>query len=92
MTYLWSLPGGPNAEEATKEWLKAHYPCLKGYESRPDRNEAPRFLRRIDRRGIRFTHPWSINDTNIENYSDQVYYCPEWQSVVKAIEDIDRTG
>jgi 5'(3')-deoxyribonucleotidase len=21
----------PHAEEATKEWLKAHFPCLKGY-------------------------------------------------------------
>jgi hypothetical protein len=42
-----------------------------------------------DRRGILFLHPWSLNDMDIENYSDQVYYCPQWQSVVKAIDDID---
>jgi hypothetical protein len=41
-----------------------------------------------DRRGILFLHPWSLNDTDIEDYSDHVYYCPQWQSVVKAIGDI----
>jgi 5'(3')-deoxyribonucleotidase len=96
----------PNAEEATKEWLKAHFPCLKGYHHARTgtKHQVPsdvliddldfnivEFVKsHPDRRGILFTHPWSINDTGIEDYSDQVYYCPEWQSVVEAIGDIDR--
>jgi hypothetical protein len=43
------------------------------------------------RRGILFVHPWSINGTDIEDYSDQVHYCPEWKSVVRAIYDIEST-
>ena len=42
-----------------------------------------------NRRGILFVHPWSINGTDIEDYSDQVHYCPKWESVVRAIFDIE---
>jgi hypothetical protein len=44
-----------------------------------------------NRYGILFVHPWSINGTDIANYSKQVHYCPEWKSVVRAIHDIDGT-
>ncbi len=95
----------PNAEEATREWLKAHFPCLKDYyrARTGTKHNVPsdvliddldfnivEFVRsHPDRRGILFVHPWSINDTDIEDFSDQIYYCPEWQSVVEAIEEID---
>jgi 5'(3')-deoxyribonucleotidase len=98
----------PSAEEATKEWLNAHFPCLKDYyrartgtkHNVPsdvliddlDFNIVEFVKSHPDRRGILFKHPWSINDTDIEDYSDQVYYCPEWKCVVKAIDDIDRAG
>jgi 5'(3')-deoxyribonucleotidase len=98
----------PNAEEATKEWLKTHFPCLRDYyHARTgtkhhvpsdvliddlDFNIVEFVKSHPDRRGILFTHPWSINDTDIEDYSDQVFYCPEWTSVVKAIDDIDHGG
>lgn len=93
-----------NAEEATRRWLKAHFPCLKQYyrartgtkHNIPsdvliddlDLNIVEFVKSDPDRKGILFMHPWSLNDTNIKNYSDQVYYCPEWQSVVKAVDDI----
>jgi 5'(3')-deoxyribonucleotidase len=94
----------PNAEEATKEWLKAHFPCLKEYyHARTgtkynvpsdvliddlDMNIVEFVKSDPNRRGILFKHPWSINGTDIENYSNQVYYCPGWQSVLRAINDI----
>ncbi len=97
----------PNAEVATKQWLNAHFPCLKQYycartgtkHSVPsdvliddlDMNIVEFVKSDPDRHGILFTHPWSLNGTDIESYSDQVSYCPEWQSVVKAIGDIDRS-
>ena len=97
----------PNAENATKQWLKTHFPCLTKYyrASTGTKHTIPsdvliddldmnivEFVRSDpNRRGILFVHPWSINDMDIENYSDQVHYCPEWKSVVKAIHDIDGT-
>jgi len=95
----------PNAEEATKQWLNAHFPCLIDYyhartgtkQSVPsdvliddlDFNIVEFVRSHPDRRGILFVHPWSINDTDIEDYADRVYYCPEWGRVVEAVEDID---
>ena len=95
----------PNAEEATRRWLRRHFPCLtQYYHARTgtkhnipsdvliddlDMNIVEFVRSDPDRRGILFLHPWSLNDTDIENYSDQVYYCPQWQSVVKAIDDIN---
>jgi 5'(3')-deoxyribonucleotidase len=95
----------PNAEVATKRWLSAHFPCLKQYyiaktgtkHNIPsdvlvddlDMNIVEFVKSDPNRHGILFVHPWSLNETDIESYSDQVSYCPEWQSVVRAIDDID---
>jgi 5'(3')-deoxyribonucleotidase len=94
----------PNAEEATKRWLCWHFPSLtQYYHARTgtkhnipsdvliddlDMNIVEFVRSDPDRRGILFLHPWSLNGTDIEDYSDQVYYCPQWQSAVKAIDDI----
>jgi hypothetical protein len=43
-----------------------------------------------NRHGILFQHPWSLNGMDIESYSNQVSYCPDWQSVVLAVEAIER--
>ena len=93
-----------NAEEATRRWLSWHFPSLtQYYHARTGtKQDIPsdvliddldmnivEFVRSDpDRRGILFLHPWSLNGTDIEDYSKQVYYCPEWQSVVKAIDNI----
>jgi 5'(3')-deoxyribonucleotidase len=95
----------PNAENATKQWLSTHFPCLTEYyrASTGTKHVIPSDVLIDDldmnivefvksdpsRRGILFVHPWSINGTDIENYSDQVRFCPEWKSVVRAIHDID---
>jgi len=95
----------PNAEVATKQWLSTHFPCLTDYHhaSTGTKHTIPsdvlvddldinivEFVKSdLNRRGILFVHPWSINGTDIKNYSNQVHYCPEWQSVVSAIHDID---
>jgi 5'(3')-deoxyribonucleotidase len=97
----------PNAEDATKQWLNTHFPSLREYyragtgtkQNIPsdvliddlDMNIVEFVRSDPNRRGILFVHPWSINGTDIENYSDQVHYCPEWESVVRAIHDIDGT-
>ncbi len=97
-----------NAEEATKQWLNVHFPCLKDYyRARTgtkhkipsdilvddlDLNIVEFVKSHPERRGILFMHPWSINGTDIADYSAQVYYCPEWESVIRAIKDIDRAG
>ena len=97
----------PNAEDATKKWLGIHFPCLTEYyraaigmkHSIPsdlliddlDINVVDFVKSDPGRRGILFVHPWSLNGTDIENYSNQVHYCPEWKSVVRAIHDIDGT-
>jgi len=94
----------PHTEEATRRWLKTHFPCLDQYHhartgtkhSIPsdvliddlDLNIAEFVKSDTKRRGILFLHPWSLNDTDIDLYSDQVFFCPEWQSVVKAVEEI----
>jgi 5'(3')-deoxyribonucleotidase len=98
----------PNSEEATRRWLNWHFPSLtQYYHARTgtkhnipsdvliddlDMNIVEFVRSDPDRRGILFLHPWSLNDTDIEDYSDQVYYCPQWQSVVKAIDCIDRSS
>lgn len=95
----------PNAEVATKLWLSAHFPCLKQYYTAKtgtkhnipsdvliddlDMNIVEFVKSDPNRHGILFMHPWSLNETDIESYSNQVSYCPEWQSVMRAIDDID---
>ena len=94
----------PNAEDATKQWLRTHFPALTEYyrASTGTKHNIPsdvliddldmnivEFVKSdANRRGILFVHPWSINGTDIENYSDQVYYCPGWKSIVRTILDI----
>jgi len=94
----------PNAEEATKRWLKENFPCLVQYHhARTGSKQAIPSHVLIDdldlnivefvrsdpkRKGILFLHPWSKNDTDIDDYRDQVYYCPGWQSVLNAVEEI----
>ena len=96
-----------NAEAATKQWLNTHFPCLtKYYHARTgtkhdipsdiliddlDMNIAEFVKSHPNRHGILFEQPWSKNGTDIESYSDQVHYCPEWESVVRAIHHIDST-
>jgi 5'(3')-deoxyribonucleotidase len=97
----------PNAEEATRQWLKMHFPSLTEYyrastgtkHSIPadiliddlDLNIVEFVKSNPDRYGILFTHySWSLNDTEIKDYSDQIYYCNGWDGVVRAISDIDR--
>jgi 5'(3')-deoxyribonucleotidase len=95
----------PNAEDATKQWLSNHFPCLTEYyrtktgtkQDIPsgvliddlDMNIVEFVKSNPNRHGILFLHPWSINGTDIENYSDQMHYCAEWESVVRAIYEID---
>ncbi len=94
----------PNAEEATKQWLNTHFPSLTEYyrASIGTKHSIPadiliddldvnitEFVKSDPNRcGILFVHPWSLNGTDIKSYSNQVYYCPQWQSVVSAIENI----
>ena len=96
-----------NAEAATKQWLNTHFPCLtEYYRARTgtkhdipsdiliddlDMNIVEFVKSHPGRRGILFEQPWSKNGTDIESYSDQVHYCREWESVVRAIDDIDAT-
>lgn len=97
----------PNTEDATKQWLSTHFPCLtEYYHARTgmkhnipsdvliddlDMNIVEFVKSDPDRCGILFEHPWSINGTDIANYSKQVHYCPEWKSVIRAIHDINAT-
>ena len=97
-----------NAEDATKLWLNTHFPSLTEYfhartgtkHTIPadvliddlDMNIVEFVKSNSSRRGILFVQPWSINGTDIENYSDQVHYCPDWISVVRAIHDFDSSG
>jgi 5'(3')-deoxyribonucleotidase len=97
----------PNTEDATKQWLSTHFPRLtEYYHARTgmkhnvlsdvliddlDMNIVEFVKSDPNRYGILFVHPWSINGTDIANYSKQVHYCPEWKSVVRAIHDIDGT-
>ncbi|HOV82777.1 MAG TPA: hypothetical protein PLN19_08320 [Methanothrix sp.] len=95
----------PNAEEATRRWLQQHFPCLVSYHHARtgtkqivpsdvliddlDMNIVEFVRSDSRRRGILFQHPWSLNDTDIGDYADQVYYCRGWQSVLQAVEEID---
>jgi 5'(3')-deoxyribonucleotidase len=97
----------PNTEDATKQWLSTHFPCLTEYyhASTGMKHNIPsdvliddldmnivEFVKSDPNRcGILFVHPWSINGTDIANYSKQVHYCPEWKSVIRAIHDINGT-
>ena len=97
----------PETEMATKQWLKMHFPSLtEYYHARTGTKHAissnvliddfdlniVEFVRSDpDRCGILFQHPWSMNDTGIEEYADQVYFCSGWQSVLKVIDKIDDT-
>ena len=96
----------PNAEVATKQWLSAHFPSLKQYHSARtgskhnipsdvliddlDMNIVEFVKSDPNRRGILFQHPWSLNGMDIESYSNQVSYCPDWRNVVLAVEALDR--
>lgn len=98
----------PEAEMATKQWLSMHFPFLTDYyytktgakHTIPsdvliddfDLNIAEFVKSSPNRCGILFMQPWSINETDIEKYADQVYFCHGWQSVVKVIGEIDDVG
>lgn len=91
----------PHTEEATRRWLKEHFPCLTRYHHARtgtkhnipcdvliddlDLNIVEFVKSDPKRQGILFLHPWSLNDTDIHDYSDQVFFCPEWRSVVESI-------
>jgi 5'(3')-deoxyribonucleotidase len=95
----------PETEKSTKQWLSRHFPDLKEYHhARTGAKHAVLSDLLIDdfdlnivgfvessphRRGVLFQQPWSINDTGIENYSDQVYFCKDWPSVLKVIDEIE---
>lgn len=95
----------PNAENATKQWLSNNFPSLRKYHCAStgtkhtipsdvliddlDMNIVEFVKSDPNRSGVLFVHPWSLNGTDIEDYSDQVFYCPEWKSVVRAIQDIE---
>ncbi|OYV08449.1 MAG: hypothetical protein CG443_340 [Methanosaeta sp. ASP1-1] len=98
----------PHTEEATRRWLKAHFPCLTQYHHARtgtkhnipcdvliddlDLNIVEFVKSDPERQGILFLHPWSLNDTDIRDYSDRVFFCPEWRSVVKSIAAISQTS
>ena len=97
----------PNTEDATKQWLSTHFPCLtEYYHARTgmkhnipsdvliddlDMNIVEFVKSDPNRCGILFVHTWSINGTDIANNSKQVHYSPEWKSVIRAIHDINGT-
>lgn len=96
----------PETEKATKEWLGVHFPCLtEYYHARTgtkhnipsnvliddlDFNIVEFVKSHPNRRGILFWHPWSLNDTDIREYADQVDFCRDWESVVRAIDKVER--
>jgi 5'(3')-deoxyribonucleotidase len=98
----------PETEKATKQWLNTHFPCLTEYyhartgtkHSIPsnvliddlDYNIVEFVKSDPNRRGILFWHPWSLNDTEIHKYTDQVHFCRDWHSVVGAIDELDGTS
>jgi 5'(3')-deoxyribonucleotidase len=95
----------PETEKATKQWLNMHFPCLKEYyrASTGAKHNIPsnvliddldlniiEFVRSDpNRRGVLFWHPWSLNETEIHKYANQVYFCRDWKNVVKAILELD---
>jgi len=98
----------PHTEEATRRWLREHFPCLTQYHHARtgtkhnipcdvliddlDLNIVEFVKSDPERQGILFLHPWSLNDTDIRDYSDRVFFCPEWRSVVKSIAAISQTS
>lgn len=98
----------PETEVATKKWLSTHFPSLTEYyhAKTGDKHSIPSDVLIDDfdlnivefvksdpcRCGILFVQPWSINETDIEKYADRVYFCRDWQSVVKAVGEIDSDG
>ncbi|MFB3764011.1 MAG: hypothetical protein ACE14P_02045 [Methanotrichaceae archaeon] len=96
----------PETEKATKQWLNVYFPCLKEYyhARTGTKHTIPsdvliddfdlnivEFVRSDPNRyGILFMQPWSINGAEIDTYSDRIYYCNKWQSVVEAVVEIDR--
>ena len=98
----------PETETATKKWLSRHFPCLKEYyyakvgakhtiSSRTliddfDLNIVEFVKSDPDKRGILFEQPWSRNGVGIEKYTDQVYFCNGWNSVLRAIYEIKDGG
>ncbi len=94
-----------NTDRSARRWLKWHFSSLtQYYHARTDTKhnissnvliddldrDIVEFVRsNPDRKGILFPHPWSLDGMDIEDYLDQVWYYPQWQSVVKAIDDID---
>ena len=95
----------PETETATREWLGTHFPSLKDYHHARtgtkhkipsdlliddfDLNIVEFVKSHPDRHGILFVQPWSLNETGIEEYSDQVHFCSGWQSVIRAVGEID---
>jgi 5'(3')-deoxyribonucleotidase len=92
----------PETENATKQWLREHFPCLTEYyhartgtkHSIPSNILIDDFDLNIvefvksdpDRHGILFRQPWSLNNTDIAKYADQVHSCYGWQEVIEAID------
>jgi 5'(3')-deoxyribonucleotidase len=80
----------PETEEATKQWLAAHFPTLKEYHHARsgtkhaiasdvlvddfDLNIVEFVKSDPNRRGILFEQPWSVNTDEIEGYSDRVFF------------------
>lgn len=95
----------PETEKATKQWLNMHFPCLKEYyhARTGTKHNVPsnvliddldfnivEFVRSDPNRyGILFWHPWSLNNTKIQEFSDQVRFCRDWHSVIGAIEEFE---
>jgi len=95
----------PEVEETTRQWLSTHFPCLNEYyyarvgekHAIPshaliddfDLNIVEFVKSHPDRRGILFEQPWSRNEVGVEEYEDQIYFCNSWQSVVRAVEEIE---
>ncbi|RQW79418.1 MAG: hypothetical protein EHM14_08805 [Methanothrix sp.] len=98
----------PNAEKATREWLSHHFPSLTKYfyartgtkQTIPsdvlvddfDLNIVEFVKSDPNRRGILFVHPWSRNGADIDSYSDQIFFCPKWPAVIRAIEEIQEAN
>jgi 5'(3')-deoxyribonucleotidase len=95
----------PETAIATKQWLSRHFPCLREYYYAKvgnkhcvpsniliddfDLNIVEFVKSNPGKRAILFEQPWSRNDTEIDNYTDQVHFCMGWKSVLRAIDEIE---
>ncbi|NPV61580.1 MAG: hypothetical protein HPY61_02945 [Methanotrichaceae archaeon] len=95
----------PEVEETTRQWLGMHFPCLTEYRhARVGNKQAVpsniliddfdlnilEFVKSDpDRHGILFLQPWSRNGAGVEEYEEQIRFCNGWQSVVRAVEEIE---